>query len=230
MRAAGEATRERILAAAKKEFAQYGLAGARISRIAAEANASKERLYAYFSSKEVLFDAVVGRLLSDVSADTVLRGDDLPGYAGRLFDNYLRHPDNARLGDWVDLETGDGPAGFGDLAKILQPKIDEIRRGQRTGHIDPAWDPVELFFLIVQITKALALPNPVQRELGRANGQGSTASVRRAAIEAVRRLAQPAGGTPSGGDAVMTAQETAAVGTAAEGTAAVGTAAVGRGR
>ena len=51
MRSAGEATRDRILAAAKDEFATYGLAGARINRIAAQARASKDRLYAYFASK-----------------------------------------------------------------------------------------------------------------------------------------------------------------------------------
>jgi AcrR family transcriptional regulator len=194
MRAAGEATRERILAVAKQEFARYGLAGARISRISTEARASKERLYAYFPSKEDLFAAVVGQLLTDVSADTMLSGDDVPGYAGRLFDNYQQNPDNARLGDWLDLETGEGPAGAGAQARILQPKIDEIRRGQRDGYIDPAWDPVELFILIFKITKSMAMPNPVLRRLRQVNGQSGSAAGRQAAIEAVRRLIEPAPG------------------------------------
>ena len=194
MRAAGEATRERILAVAKQEFARYGLAGARISRIATEARASKERLYAYFPSKEDLFAAVVGQLLTDVSVDTMLSGDDVPGYAGRLFDNYRQNPDNARLGDWLDLETGEGPAGAGAQARILQPKIDEIRRGQRDGYIDPAWDPVELFILIFKLTKSMALPNPVLRRLRQVNGQSGSAAGRQAAIEAVRRLIEPAPG------------------------------------
>jgi AcrR family transcriptional regulator len=195
MRAAGEATRERILAVAKQEFARHGLAGARISRISTEARASKERLYAYFPSKEDLFAAVVGQLLTDLTADTMLRGDDLPGYAGRLFDSYRQHPDNARLGDWLDLETGDGPAGADAQAKILQPKIEEIRRGQRDGYIDPAWDPVELFILIFKITKSMALPNPVLRKLREVNGQSGQsgpAAAREAAVEAVRRLIAPA--------------------------------------
>lgn len=212
MRAAGEATRERILAAAKKEFARCGLAGGRISRIAADANASKERLYAYFPSKEALFATVVGQMFSDVTADTVLRGDDLPGYAGRLFDNYLQYPDNARLAEWLDLETVDDSAGVGDQAKILQPKIDEIRRGQRTGHIDPAWDPVDLFLLVFEITKLLALPNPMLRKLREVNGQQGTASARQAAIEAVQRLTKPTDRMASEGNARTTAEETAAVG------------------
>src|SRR6185312_3269195 len=69
MRPAGEATRERILAAAKTEFSARGLAGARINRIATDAHASKERLYAYFPSKEALFAAVTQRLVIDVAED-----------------------------------------------------------------------------------------------------------------------------------------------------------------
>jgi AcrR family transcriptional regulator len=50
--------RGEILEAARAEFAQYGLAGARIDRIARNAQASKERLYAHFGDKETLFREV----------------------------------------------------------------------------------------------------------------------------------------------------------------------------
>src|SRR5690606_18846088 len=82
MRAAGEATRERILAAAKAEFAAYGVAGARINRIATAARASKDRLYAYFPGKDELYAAVVERWAAQTTAETALSADDLPGYAG----------------------------------------------------------------------------------------------------------------------------------------------------
>lgn len=101
-----------------------------------------------------------------------------------VFDNYQRHPDNARLGEWLDLEPGDGPADADAQAKILRPKIDEIRRGQEAGHIDPAWDPVELLILIIEMTKSMAAPNPVLRELGRANHRDAATSARQAAVEA----------------------------------------------
>jgi AcrR family transcriptional regulator len=195
MRAAGEATRERILAVAKKEFSRYGVDGARINRIAAEANASKERLYAYFPSKGALFGAVTEQLLSDVGADTGLRGDDLPGYVGRLFDHYVRHPDNARLGDWLDLQSGDDLGDEGMQLAILQPAIDEIRRGQQAGHIDPSWDPVELFMLVFRIAKSMAIPKPVLCRLGEVNGSpGTAASRRQTAIKAVQRLISPGSG------------------------------------
>lgn len=185
MRSAGEATRDRILAAAKDEFARYGLAGARINRIAVDARASKDRLYAYFASKEELFAAVTSEWTVETTTETALRGDDLPGYAGRLFDNYVAHPENARLQQWADLEAPDIMSENDIRSKTLQPKIVEIRKGQADGHIDPGWNPSELLFVITDLARTLALPR----------GNGTTSKVsrsvsqrREAAVEAVRRL------------------------------------------
>ena len=50
-----EATRLRILAAAKTEFARHGLGGARVDRIALKARSNKRMLYHYFGNKEALF-------------------------------------------------------------------------------------------------------------------------------------------------------------------------------
>jgi AcrR family transcriptional regulator len=54
-----DATRARILEAAKREFARAGLGGARVDSIAARAKANKRMLYHYFGSKEDLFTAVL---------------------------------------------------------------------------------------------------------------------------------------------------------------------------
>ena len=53
------ATKARLLEAATEEFAAHGIAGARVDRIAAAANANKQLIYAYFGSKDQLFDAVL---------------------------------------------------------------------------------------------------------------------------------------------------------------------------
>ena len=50
-----EATRRRILRAAKREFSQFGLGGARVDRIALRAKSNKRMLYHYFGNKEELF-------------------------------------------------------------------------------------------------------------------------------------------------------------------------------
>ncbi len=52
-------SKERILAAAREEFASSGFSGARVQRIAGRAGVNKQLLYYYFGSKELLYRAVV---------------------------------------------------------------------------------------------------------------------------------------------------------------------------
>ncbi|WP_338036686.1 TetR/AcrR family transcriptional regulator [Arvimicrobium flavum] len=74
-----EATKQRILAAAKREFARNGLAGARVDLIAEKAKANKRMIYHYFESKENLFLVVVENAYIDIrTAEQQLRLDDLP--------------------------------------------------------------------------------------------------------------------------------------------------------
>lgn len=189
MRAAGEATRERILRAAVEELLAYGAAGARVNRIAKSAQASKERLYAYFPNKEALYAAAVTEVVSDVTSDADLTADDLPGYAGRLFDVFVLHPEYARINDWLDEQQGKIPDADELRARVLQPKVDEIRRGQQIGLIDPGWHPVDLINLIIEITRAMAVPGRMIQELGRRNDHTSTPETRRQVLVAtVARL------------------------------------------
>ncbi|MBV2353838.1 TetR family transcriptional regulator [Streptomyces sp. J2-1] len=98
------ATRARLLEAAYEEFVTHGPAGARVERIARNAPANKQAIYAYFGSKEELFEAVLEariRVLADVVPFTP---DDLAGYAGALFDAFADDPDLIRLTQWRTLE------------------------------------------------------------------------------------------------------------------------------
>lgn len=98
------ATRARLLEAAHEEFVAHGLAGARVERIAKNAPANKQAIYAYFGSKDELFDAVLEariQLLVDVVDFTP---DDLPAYTGALFDAFIGDPELIRLTQWKMLE------------------------------------------------------------------------------------------------------------------------------
>ena len=53
-----QTTQERILAAARSEFARVGLAGARVDQIAEIAGVNKAMIYYHYSSKEELYRAV----------------------------------------------------------------------------------------------------------------------------------------------------------------------------
>ncbi len=57
-----EATRERILAAGRREFSEHGLQGARVDRIALKAKANKYMIYYIFGNKEGLYLACLESL------------------------------------------------------------------------------------------------------------------------------------------------------------------------
>lgn len=71
----GQATRRRLLDAATAEFAAYGIAGARVDRIVADARTNKAQMYGYYESKDGLFDAVFGEHLSAI-LDVIPPGRD----------------------------------------------------------------------------------------------------------------------------------------------------------
>ncbi|MEU1392542.1 MULTISPECIES: TetR family transcriptional regulator [unclassified Nonomuraea] len=97
------ATRAALLEAAREEFAAYGVAGARVDRIAERAGVNKERIYGHFGNKEKLFDTVINEALDDLTSQIALPGADPVDYVARLTDYYRRHPDLVRLLMWEAL-------------------------------------------------------------------------------------------------------------------------------
>jgi AcrR family transcriptional regulator len=130
-----DATRTRILDAASEEFSTYGLAGARIDRIAEAAAANKRSIYVYFHSKEQLFDAALHHVLTRMIEDVPLTEDDLPGYAGRLFDYHLAHPQGFRMNTWRQLER---PTAGPDAGDMYSNKIAALTGAQARGSLAPA--------------------------------------------------------------------------------------------
>jgi AcrR family transcriptional regulator len=150
--AGGEATRRRILDAARGEFAQHGLAGARVDRIAESARANKAQLYAYFGKKEALFETVFTEALEDIVDAVPVDGTDLPGYAVRLYDEYLRRPELVRLAAWSRLErTSTGPLTVSPPPRQAE-KLAAIKTAQASGHVDPALDPFEVFVTVIALS------------------------------------------------------------------------------
>lgn len=103
-------TRERLLAAARTEFAAHGIAGARTDRIASLAGVNKERIYGHFGSKEKLFDAVVVDAMDEMLDAVALLPDDDPAeYVGRIFDFHRDRPELLRLLLWEGLHYREHP-------------------------------------------------------------------------------------------------------------------------
>jgi AcrR family transcriptional regulator len=146
-----EDTKRRLLHAAAQEFADRGIAGARIDRIAAAAKANKALIYAYYGNKEDLFDAVFNALVVDTVSDVPIDVDDLAGYAGRLFDRNLRHPQAFRLAVWHSLERGGVPMPEAVVA-ANQTKIEAIAKAQRDGRISDRFPAEELMVLVTGLS------------------------------------------------------------------------------
>ncbi len=62
------ATRQKLLVAARREFAQSGLAGARVDEIAARAGVNKQLVYHYFGDKDALYLAVLEWVYEEIRA------------------------------------------------------------------------------------------------------------------------------------------------------------------
>jgi AcrR family transcriptional regulator len=159
-----EATKAKLLEAALTEFATHGIAGARVDRIAAKAGCNKAMIYAYFGSKEELFDEVLKIQIAMVLEATPITPDDLPGYAGRLFDTYERQPELLRLAGYHRLESGFEAINKAE-AEAHVMKVAAIEEAQRDGRLPSDFGAEELLSLVVHMS-ILAFSTPVaSREL-----------------------------------------------------------------
>ncbi|WP_430332595.1 TetR family transcriptional regulator [Rhodococcus sp. ACT016] len=188
----GDSTRVRILDAAKAEFAHYGIAGARVDRIAKTAKTSKERVYAHFRSKEALYSLVAAQELAAVAEATQMDATDLPGYAGRIHDYFTRYPDNLRLMRWGQLELTD--TGTDDATRdTVTRKVEQLRRAQRDGHLDPAWNPLDILMFLNQLAMSWAGQPDLTDTIDPADRDAFSAARRAAIVTAVARLFPAAG-------------------------------------
>lgn len=111
-------TRARLLAAAREEFTDHGLDGARVDRIALRAGVNKERIYGHFGSKDQLFRAVMATALDEHVAALGLPTDDPSEYVGRIFDFHAQHPQLLRLMQWESLSYRGEPVADEDRRAI----------------------------------------------------------------------------------------------------------------
>lgn len=157
-----EATKARILAAAKAEFARLGLGGARVDGIAEKAQANKRMIYHYFGSKENLFRAVLEEAYLDIrAAERALDLDRLP--AREALENlvrftwryYLDNPEFITLVNSANLHRGrhlEQSGRIRDSSRRLVGMVREILdRGVREGAFRPGVDPVQLNVTIAAI-------------------------------------------------------------------------------
>ncbi|MDI4649752.1 TetR/AcrR family transcriptional regulator [Cohnella hashimotonis] len=153
-----EATRERILDAAMDEFSAYGIAGARVDRIAKSAGCNKNLIYVYFESKETLFTTVLQKNLERAFEEIPFSPDRLPEFAVNVFDFAVAHPDVMRLLMWANLEQKtDNPA---ERENAHTEKIRQIGQAQSAGRLSSTLPPAFLLTAVMTVSTAWASTNP----------------------------------------------------------------------
>jgi AcrR family transcriptional regulator len=157
-----EATKARILAAAKREFAKNGLGGARVDVIAEKARANKRMIYHYFESKEGLFQRVLEEAYIDIrSAEQKLNLDHLEPAAAleRLvrftWDYYLKNPEFLTLVNSENLHRAKHLKNSEEVKVVSRKFVSMVGaildRGVAAGVFRPGIDPVQLNITIAAI-------------------------------------------------------------------------------
>ena len=154
-----EGTQRNIIEVATAEFAEYGLAGARIDEIAAKTKSSKRMIYYYFGDKEGLYLHALEDAYRQVrEGEAQLDTEGLSPLAAltRLveftFDHHHRHEEFIRMVMIENIHHGEYLEQSKVIRELNVTAIDHISRiylrGVEEGVFRPGLDPVELHWQI----------------------------------------------------------------------------------
>jgi AcrR family transcriptional regulator len=148
-----------IIAVATREFAENGLAGARIDVIAKAMRTSKRMIYYYFGSKEQLYVVVLEaayrrmrEIESNLHLEDLAPEDALRKLVGHTVDYQLVHPEFIRLVMTENIHRGEYLARSTAIQKLNMPAIEGLKsvyeRGVAQGIFRGGLDPVDLHMSI----------------------------------------------------------------------------------
>lgn len=152
-----------LLSAARDEFAEHGLGGARVDRIAERAGLDKRLIYHYFESKDSLFLAVLEDTYRNIRlAEQRLHLVDLPPVEAvrRLteftWNYYLEHPEFLTLLNSENLHRGrhlEQSKRARELnSPLIQTLADILERGRAEGVFRGGIDPMQLYISIAGLS------------------------------------------------------------------------------
>lgn len=157
-----ERTKRDILVAAREEFCEYGLDGARVDRIAAR-SANKRLLYHYFGNKEALYQAVLLDAYREIRRGelTLHLGDLAPDEAMRklvefTFNHFRDNPWFIRLLATENILRADYAKRIAEIPQLHSPIVSLLRgvlaAGQERGMFRGGVDPVHLYISIAALS------------------------------------------------------------------------------
>jgi AcrR family transcriptional regulator len=157
-----EATRRRILQAARAEFARHGLGGARIDRIATAARSNKRMLYYYFGNKEGLFLAALEATYDDIRAaerklhlEALEPLDAIERLVRFTWSYFVEHPEFMMMLNTENLHKARHLKKSQRIHAMNSPLIATIgqilKRGERSGAVRAGVDPLQLYISIAAL-------------------------------------------------------------------------------
>src|SRR6202790_3599649 len=157
------ATQRKLLVAARREFAQSGLAGARVDEIAARAGVNKQLVYHYFGDKDALYLAVLEWVYEEIRAQE--RKLNLEGLAPdkaikklieSSFDHLAAHPDFIVLLNDENRGGARHVRGSRKLEAMHSPLVSMVskilKQGVRAGVFRKGINPVHLYISIAGLS------------------------------------------------------------------------------
>jgi len=187
-----EGTRRRLKEAATAEFAERGLAGTTMTRIAARARINKERLYSYYGDKDALWAVVLTDELERLASAVELSGvglEDIGAFAGATFDYHAAHPELGRLLQWEGLTRGPA-ADAARRSAHYRDKVARLAQAKRDGLLDAGCDPAHLVFALIALAAWWQTVPQLAEMITGSRGDDPTEHDRRRefVVEAARRL------------------------------------------
>jgi TetR/AcrR family transcriptional regulator len=154
-------TRERIMAAAQKEFAAHGFAGARTDAIARRARVNERMIFYCFDSKEGLYRAVLAQKLSaETSMIESTPDQDFISSLVKGFAKTCADIDALRMWQWEALDRSNRKlVAEKERRAYLQAELAHWRRAKDSGILPPDADEEMLLLVRAALcTFPLALP------------------------------------------------------------------------
>jgi TetR/AcrR family transcriptional regulator len=154
-------TRERIMAAAQKEFAANGFAGARTDAIACRAHVNERMIFYCFDSKEGLYRAVLQKNLSAKAALLESTPDeDFTAGLVKGFAECCDDIDALRMWQWEALDKSNRKlVAEEERRAFLQAEVARWRRAKESG-ILPADADEEMLLLVSCALRTFPLAMP----------------------------------------------------------------------
>ena len=162
-------TRERIIAAAQKEFAANGFAGARTDAIARRASINERMIFYCFNSKEGLYRAVLAQKLS--ARARIIESMPDEDFTSNLVNGFAAtcaSIDALRMWQWEALDKRNRKLVAEDERRAyFQAEVARWRRAKTNGALPPDADEVMLLLVSAALrTFPLALPQVISLVTG----------------------------------------------------------------